>query len=98
MRAALAEADKAAAAGEVPIGAVVVVDGEIVGRGFNQPIGAVDPTAHAEVVAMRAAGARVDNHRQLGATLYVTVEPCAMCAMSMVHARIRRVVYGASDP
>ena len=84
---------------EIPVGAVVVsAEGELLGEGWNRNISENDPSAHAEVVAMRAAGARVDNHRLLGATLYVTLEPCAMCAMAMVHARIRRVVYGASDP
>lgn len=84
---------------EIPVGAVVVsADGELLGEGWNRNITENDPTAHAEVVAMRAAGAKLDNYRLLGATLYVTLEPCAMCAMAMVHARISRVVYGASDP
>jgi tRNA(Arg) A34 adenosine deaminase TadA len=84
---------------EIPVGAVVVsAEGEVLGEGWNRNISENDPSAHAEVVAMRAAGAKVDNYRLLGATLYVTLEPCAMCAMAMVHARIRRVVYGASDP
>jgi tRNA(Arg) A34 adenosine deaminase TadA len=84
---------------EIPVGAVVVsAEGELLGEGWNRNITENDPTAHAEVVAMRAAGAKLDNYRLLGATLYVTLEPCAMCAMAMVHARISRVVYGASDP
>ena len=98
MRAALALAREAATLDEVPVGAVVVVDGEIVGRGFNQPIGRHDPTAHAEIMALRAAAARLGNYRLPGATLYVTLEPCAMCAGAMMHARIGRVVFGARDP
>ena len=84
---------------EIPVGAVLVsAEGELLGEGWNRNITERDPSAHAEVVAMRAAGAKLGNHRLLGATLYVTLEPCAMCAMAMVHARIARVVYGASDP
>jgi tRNA(adenine34) deaminase len=98
MHQALAQADLAAAAGEVPVGAVVVLDGRVVGAGHNQPIGASDPTAHAEVVAMRAAASAVGNYRLTGATLYVTVEPCLMCVGAMVHARIGTLVYGASEP
>lgn len=98
MRAALDQARLALAAGEVPIGAVVVVGGEIVGRGFNQPIGASDPTAHAEIVAVRDAAAGVSNYRLEGATLYVTVEPCLMCVGALVHARVEAVVYGAAEP
>ena len=98
MREALAEADLAAAAGEVPVGAVVVLDGRVVGAGHNQPIGAHDPTAHAEVVAMRAAAKAIGNYRLTDATLYVTVEPCLMCVGAMVHARIGTLVYGASEP
>ena len=82
----------------MPVGALVVVDGVIVGRGFNQPIGSHDPTAHAEVVALRDAAQTIGNYRLPGATLYVTVEPCAMCAGAIQHARIARVVYGASEP
>jgi tRNA(adenine34) deaminase len=84
---------------EIPVGAVLVsADDEILGEGWNRNITESDPTAHAEVVAMRAAGAKLGNHRLIGTTLYVTLEPCAMCAMAMVHARVGRVVYGASDP
>ncbi len=84
---------------EIPVGAVVVgPDGSVLGEGWNRNITECDPTAHAEVVAMRQAGNRIGNHRLLGCTLYVTLEPCAMCAMAMVHARLARVVYGASDP
>lgn len=98
MEDALAEARAAGARGEVPVGAVVVVDGEIVGRGRNGPIGACDPTAHAEIRALRAAASRIGNYRLPAATLYVTLEPCPMCAGAMVHARIERLVYGAPDP
>ena len=84
---------------EIPVGAVVVSgEGEVLGEGWNRNITENDPTAHAEIVAMRAAGGKVGNYRLLGATLYVTLEPCAMCAMAMVHARLRRIVFGASDP
>ena len=95
---AFAEARAAAAAGEVPVGAVVVRDGEVVGRGWNRPIGRHDPTAHAEIVALRDAARRLANYRLPGCTLYVTLEPCAMCAGAIMHARIGRVVYGARDP
>ncbi len=98
MRAALALARRAAAAGEVPVGALVVLDGRIVGEGYNHPIEACDPTAHAEIVALRAAAAAVGNYRLSGADLYVTVEPCVMCAGALVHARIRTLVYGAPEP
>jgi tRNA(adenine34) deaminase len=98
MAAALDEARRARDAGEVPIGAVVSVDGEIVGRGFNQPISSGDPTAHAEIVAIRDAARRVANYRLTGATLVVTIEPCLMCAGALVHARIGTLVYGASEP
>ena len=98
MRQALAEAHKAREAGEVPVGAVVVLDGEVIGAGFNQPISAHDPTAHAEIVALRDAGQRVGNYRLAGALLYVTVEPCAMCAGAMMHARIATLIYGAPEP
>lgn len=86
------------AEGEVPVGAVLVQGGEIVGLGWNRNITLHDPTAHAEVMAMRAAGERLANHRLSGATLYVTLEPCSMCAMAMIHARLGRVVYAAADP
>ena len=98
MRAALDEARRALEAGEVPIGAVVAVEGRIVGAGFNRPIGLVDPTAHAEIVALRDAARAVGNYRLTGATLAVTVEPCLMCVGAMVHARIERLVYGAAEP
>src|ERR1700758_3635102 len=98
MEAALAEARRARDAGEVPIGAVVTLDGAIVGRGFNQPISSGDPTAHAEIVAIRDAAARVGNYRLTGAILCVTVEPCLMCVGALVHARIGTLVYGAAEP
>ena len=98
MRLALDEARRAGAAGEVPVGAVVVLDGQVVGRGFNQPIGAVDPTAHAEIVALRDAACGVVNYRLSGATMYVTIEPCLMCVGAIVHARIGTLVYGAAEP
>ena len=98
MRAALELAADAGRRGEVPVGAVVVVDDEIVGGGFNQPIATHDPTAHAEIVAMRDAGRRVSNYRLSGATLYVTIEPCQMCVGAMVHARVARLVFGAREP
>ena len=98
MRWALAEARQAAQAGEVPVGAVVVQGGHIIASGRNAPIGAHDPTAHAEIVALRAAARRLNNYRLDGCTLYVTLEPCAMCAGAMLHARLHRVVYGAPDP
>jgi len=98
MAEAIAQARSARAIGEVPIGAVVALDGEIVGRGFNHPINAVDPTAHAEVVAMREAATRLGNYRLTGATLCVTIEPCLMCVGAIVHARIATLVYGAAEP
>jgi tRNA(adenine34) deaminase len=98
MRAALEQALEAGRRGEVPVGAVVVLDDEIVGAGFNQPIGGQDPTAHAEIVAMREAAKRLGNYRLTGATLYVTIEPCQMCVGAMVHARVERVVYGTREP
>lgn len=98
MREALAEAARARAAGEVPVGAVVWLDGRVVGRGFNQPISSHDPTAHAEIGALRDAARRIGNYRLTGATLCVTVEPCLMCVGAMVHARIGTVVFGAAEP
>jgi tRNA(adenine34) deaminase len=98
MRAALAEARKAGASGEVPIGAVIEIDDVIVGAAFNKPISSVDPTAHAEIVALRAAAQKVGNYRLTGATLCVTVEPCAMCVGALVHARIATLIYGAAEP
>ena len=98
MRAALEQALEAQCRGEVPVGAVVAFDGGIIGSGFNQPIGTHDPTAHAEIVALRDAGKRIGNYRLTGATLYVTIEPCQMCVGAMIHARIARVVYGAREP
>lgn len=95
---ALAQAQLARAAGEVPVGAVVVREGEVIGVGWNQPIRAQDPSAHAEIIALRAAGRRLGNYRLPGCTLYVTLEPCAMCSGAIFHARIARVVYGAPDP
>jgi tRNA(adenine34) deaminase len=97
MRQALAEARAGGAAGEVPIGAVVVLAGEIVGRGHNRPLGSTDPTAHAEVLALREAARRLGNYRLPGATLYVTVEPCVMCAGACLHARVGALVFGAAD-
>ncbi|MBL8519907.1 MAG: nucleoside deaminase [Betaproteobacteria bacterium] len=98
MREALAEAALASAAGEVPVGAVVVKDGTIVGRGYNHPISGVDPTLHAEVAALRDAARKLGNYRLPGCELFVTLEPCAMCVGAIVHARIRRVVWGAAEP
>lgn len=98
MRLALQQAQAAAALGEVPVGAVVVRDGRVIASGHNAPIGAHDPTAHAEVVALRAAAQALGNYRLDGCTLYVTLEPCAMCAGALAHVRIRRIVYGAEDP
>lgn len=98
MREAMALARTAEAAGEVPVGAVVVCNGEIVGRGANGPIGRHDPTAHAEIVALRDAAARLGNYRLPGCVLYVTLEPCAMCAGAIMHARLAGVVYAARDP
>lgn len=98
MRAALELAREARAAGEVPVGAVVVSEGRIIGRGYNRPISAHDPTSHAEINALREAARSMGNYRLAGCTLYVTLEPCAMCAGAMMHARIARLVYGAQDP
>jgi tRNA(Arg) A34 adenosine deaminase TadA len=98
MRAALELAREARERGEVPVGAVLVMDGEILGRGFNQPVSLNDPTAHAEVLALRQAGREVGNYRLPGSTMYVTIEPCQMCVGAMVHARVGRVVYGTPEP
>lgn len=98
MQLALALAVQAAAVGEVPVGALVVKDGEIIGRGYNAPISSHDPSAHAEIRAMRDAAQHIGNYRLVGCTLYVTLEPCAMCTGAIQHARIARLVYGANDP
>lgn len=98
MREALELAGKGAELGEVPVGAVLVQDGEVIGRGFNCPISTNDPSAHAEMVAIRAASQAVSNYRLPGSTLYVTLEPCAMCAGLIVHSRVQRIVFGASEP
>lgn len=98
MRMALNAAAEAKLAGEVPVGAVVVKDGEVIGIGYNQPITRHDPTAHAEIAALRTAAQAVGNYRLIDCTLYVTLEPCAMCAGAMMHARLARVVFGANDP
>ncbi|MDD5300287.1 MAG: tRNA adenosine(34) deaminase TadA [Gallionella sp.] len=98
MKLALELASQSQAAGEVPVGAVVVKDGEIVGRGFNAPISRRDPSAHAEMMALRDAAQRLGNYRLVGCELFVTLEPCLMCAGAIMHARIARAVYGASDP
>ncbi len=97
MHEALSLADHAENAGEVPVGAVVVLNGEVIGEGWNHPISGHDPTAHAEIMALRDAANRVGNYRLVDADIYVTIEPCTMCAGAMVHARIRRLVYGASE-
>ena len=98
MREALALAQRAWDVGEVPVGAVVVKDNEIIGRGFNRPISSFDPTTHAEIVALREAAQHVKNYRLVDCELYVTLEPCMMCVGAMLHARLKRVVFGASDP
>lgn len=98
MQYALSLADKAAAIGEVPVGAVIVRDSEIIGEGWNQPITLNDPTAHAEIMAIRDASEKTGNYRLVGADLYVTLEPCSMCAGAIVHSRISRLVYGATEP
>ena len=98
MEEALREAQRALALGEVPVGAVVVFEGRLVGRGCNRPLTSNDPTAHAEILALRDAGQSLGNYRLLDCDLYVTVEPCAMCAGAITHARIRRLIYGAEDP
>ncbi len=98
MQAAIALAKQAAENGEVPVGAIVVKDGEIIGRGSNAPIGLHDPSAHAEILAMREAASNIGNYRLVDCTLYVTLEPCAMCSGAIQHARIANLIYGASDP
>lgn len=98
MREALSEARKAFDAGEVPVGSVVVLNGQVVGRGFNQPISAADPTAHAEILALRDAARTLGNYRLVHSTLYVTIEPCLMCVGAMVHARVATLVFGALEP
>jgi tRNA(adenine34) deaminase len=98
MEEALREAQRASALGEVPVGAVVVRNGQIIGRGCNRPVTSNDPTAHAEIIALREAGVALSNYRLLDCDIYVTVEPCAMCAGAITHARIRRLIYGAEDP
>src|SRR5262245_43824501 len=94
---ALAEAHKAESAGEVPVGAIIVADGTVIGRGFNQPISTNDPTAHAEIIALREAAKAIGNYRLSTGTMYCTVEPCMMCAGAMIHARLARLVFGTSD-
>jgi tRNA(adenine34) deaminase len=98
MRMALEQAQRAALAGEVPVGAVIVVEGRVIAHAANRTLTDCDPTAHAEIVALRAAAQEIGNHRLIGATLYLTLEPCAMCAGAMIQARISRLVYGADDP
>ena len=98
MREALLLAAQAESAGEVPVGAVVVRDGTVIGRGYNRPVGSGDPSAHAEILALREAAAHAGNYRLTGCALYVTLEPCAMCAGAIIHARIARLVFGAADP
>jgi tRNA(adenine34) deaminase len=98
MRLALDEAHRASESGEVPIGAVIVVGDEVVARGFNRPLGNIDPTAHAEIVALREAAAAIGNYRLVDAVVYVTLEPCLMCVGALLHARVARVVYGAAEP
>lgn len=98
MQRALELARRAASEGEVPVGAVLVMDGKVIGEGWNRPIASADPTAHAEIQALRAAAASIGNYRLTGATLYVTLEPCDMCLGAMFHARIARTVFGATDP
>ena len=98
MKHALELAHKAEAAGEVPVGAVIVLNGELIAEGWNQPISSSDPTAHAEIIALRGAGQKLGNYRLLDAELYVTLEPCPMCVGAMLHARVKRVIYAATDP
>ncbi len=98
MRRAIVLASQAEALGEVPVGAVIVCDGEIIGEGFNQPITANDPTAHAEIVALRNAAKKIDNYRLVNASLYVTLEPCTMCVGALIHARIQRLIFATTEP
>jgi len=98
MRHALVLAERAEQQGEVPVGAVLVLDGQVIGEGWNQSVGRHDPTAHAEILALREGGARLGNYRLVDSTLYVTLEPCVMCAGALIHSRIGRLVYGAADP
>jgi tRNA(adenine34) deaminase len=98
MQAALVRAKQAQVVGEVPVGAIIVLDNEIIGEGWNGPISGCDPTAHAEMIAIRQAAKRVNNYRLLSSTLYVTLEPCAMCAGAMIQARVQKLVFGAYDP
>jgi len=98
MSQALEQGQLAYDAGEVPVGAVVVLEGEVIGRGYNQPITSLDPSAHAEIVALRDAAKNIGNYRLSGATLYVTVEPCTMCSGCLVHSRVQRLVYAATEP
>lgn len=98
MKQALALAEQAAEKGEVPVGAVVVANDEVIGKGFNCPIGTSDPTAHAEIIALRDAASKIDNYRLAGCDLYVTIEPCTMCVGAMIHARINRIIFGAHEP
>lgn len=98
MRRAITLAQQAALLGEVPVGAVVVQNGEVIGEGYNQPISGCDPTAHAEIIALRDAAKKIGNYRLPNSTLYVTIEPCTMCAGALVHARVARVVYGTTEP
>jgi tRNA(adenine34) deaminase len=98
MRHALSLAERARAEGEVPVGAVLVKEGRVIGEGWNRPIAGQDPTAHAEIMALRAAARSVNNYRLLDTTLYVTLEPCVMCAGAIIHARVSRLVFGAADP
>ena len=98
MRAAIAEAEKARNSGEIPVGAVLTLSGDMIGQGFNRTVQDCDPSAHAEVVAIRQAAKQAENHRLNGATIYVTLEPCAMCVGAMIQARVQRLVFGAYDP
>ncbi|MDQ2075361.1 tRNA adenosine(34) deaminase TadA [Marinimicrobium sp. ABcell2] len=98
MRRALALAEQGREQGEVPVGAVLVRDGEVLGEGWNQPIGCSDPTAHAEIIALRQAASRLNNYRLPGSSLYVTLEPCTMCVGAMIHARVERLIYGTTEP